>query len=250
MKKPALSDFNLTPELLKLNEKQHELYQKKLEEYIASKKEKSKTILICFILASLLALIMILTTESLFWEISFGLLSVMDVVTGFYYFQTKECSIWNVDMDIRMKINEEVIDQEIDKNVNKYETALKEYEEKKFCINEYSLVKTKMSVLETDIGIQWLVFSNKHLANPRSFPTLDLPDHSNLEFEDYYYQLIEKQSSKIPKPKKHLNITEDMFFYYPCSDLFLAVKGKREGDRVQCGFGTYEILEVRNLDME
>jgi len=74
-------------------------------------------------------------------------------------------------------------------------------------------------------------------------------DWTSAAFRTYYNNLMEKQKSIQPKPKKALNLDAELKFYYPCSDMFACMKGKNEGDKVTISIGAeYRILEVRNIE--
>ena len=158
----------------------------------------------------------------------------------------------NLSDEVKDKIKAETIDSNVDDAIEKYNKAVEDYEEKAYSINKYSLVKVEvLAPLETSLGERWIVFSNIHLSNSRSFPDIDVPNEFDAEFEAYYNQLTERQLNIVPKPKKHLNITGKMEFYYPCSDIFLAMQGKRAGEIAELWIGVrYKIITVINLDVE
>lgn len=120
-------------------------------------------------------------------------------------------------------------------------------------VNEKSLVKVEQFRQLSpnnlfSFGEIWVVFSNTYLENANSYPDINIEKWTNLEFRECYYNLIEMQKEILPKPKKHLNISEgDLDFYYPCSEIFTAMKGKVSGDIVKIrGGDIFKILEVVN----
>lgn len=171
-------------------------------------------------------------------------------VYGFIWIQTFSLGI-DISYEKRKELYDSVVDKDLEKRVSMYHDALYKYE-KSLIINKYSVVKAVLCLppdYEKGIRTLWIVFSNIHLANPRSFPDIDTPRHINDDFKRYYNYVIAKQSHIIPKPKKALNITGEFKFYYPCSDLFIALDGKKAGDEVFVnGVTKYKILEVINFD--
>lgn len=254
MRKPKLTDFDLTEELLIQNKKEHALYCEKLNEYLKSRKRTKRIVLIVSLLISGLVLIINIadgfTTDCAGYSV--GICFVWDLFYGLWLNQNPDETICDISATTCQKIANQTINPKIDDAVKKYTQAIKDYERKAHSINEHSLVKaTLLLPFDVDLGVRWIVFSNIYLANPRSFPTLEIPDYYDEDFENYYKALTKKQESIVPRPKKHLNITEKMEFYYPCSDLFLAMKNKQANDIIELPIGaSYKILQVINPDTE
>lgn len=255
MKKPELKDFGLTEELLKQNKSEHETYYERLESHLKYRESVRNKILVVSLVVSVILLIINIAKgfEKNFAGISLGICLFWDVVYGLTYFQSKGESKWDLSLELRNRIESEVINRQIDEAVKKYEEALREYEKKAFTINKYSLVKADLvTPMGTSVGIRWIVFSNIYLANSRSFPDIEIPYIMNKEFQDYYYKLTTKQKDITPIPKKHLNIQDKIEFYYPFSDMFFAMEGKKPRDTAELLMGSirYRILDVINPDFD
>ncbi len=115
------------------------------------------------------------------------------------------------------------------------------FENKSLSINEYSIVKAELlapSAIEkgsfSSLGDRWIVFSNIYLSNSRSFPNLDITIKDINDWEDKYFDLLERQKKITPKFKKDLDISEEdkVEFYYPYTNMYYSLKGKRKGDIV------------------
>ena len=254
MKKPRLEDYDLTEDLVALNKRQYDLYWKKIDECLAHRKYVRKVILIISLVVT--GFIFVINIADNFETdpagFTMGICFAWDVMYGLYFSKKSDESRFNLRDEVKDKIKAETIDSNVDDAIEKYNKAVEDYEEKAYFINKYSLVKVEvLAPLETSLGERWIVFSNIHLSNSRSFPDIDVPNEFDAEFEAYYNQLTERQLNIIPKPKKHLNITGKMEFYYPCSDIFLAMQGKRAGEIAELGIGVrYKIITVINLDVE
>ena len=254
MKKPRLEDYGLTEDLLSLNKKQYDLYWNKIDEFLAHRKYVRKVILIISLVVT--GFIFIINIADNFETdpagYTMGICFIWDIMYGLHFFQTSDESRFNLSNEIKDKIKAETIDSDVDDAIEKYNKAVEDYEEKAYSINKYSLVKVEiLAPFELSLGEHWIVFSNIHLSNSRSFPDIDVPSKFDAEFEAYYNQLTERQQNIVPKPKKYLNITEKMQFYYPCSDIFLAMQGKTAGETVELWTGVrYKIISVINPDVE
>ena len=254
MRKPTLEEFGLTEGSLKKYEQQEEEVERRLKGYLYEKEERRKKIGIASICVS--AFIILGSIVAKFDEVSQILLSIClfwDVTFGFVYFQSKGETTWSISWDTREKIKYSVIDKKFEQSIKDYDEAMRQYK-KASAINQDSLVKVAMLLPsigkeETVLAEQWIVFSNEYLANPRSFPDVSMYDWTSAAFRTYYNNLMEKQKSIQPKPKKALNLDAELKFYYPCSDMFACMRGKNEGDKVTISIGAeYRILEVRNIE--
>lgn len=254
MRKPLLSDFGLSEQLLKKHEEQEVEVERKLKGYLCEKKETRKKIGIASIVITIIALIIACALKfELAGQVIIGIPVFWDVIFGLYYFQTSDESTWDISYDKRQEIKYSVVDKRLETAIEKYEEAMRQYK-KESAINQDSLVKVAMLLPsigkeEPVLTEQWIVFSNEYLMNPRSFPDLSMYDWTSVAFRTYYNKLMEKQKSIHPKPKKALNLDAELKFYYPCSDMFACLKGKNEGDKVTTSMGVeYRILEVINIE--
>ncbi len=252
MRKPELEDYGLSKSLLHKYKQQEKLADEKLESYIQTIKDRCNTIgMISIIILFITFFIFAATGFSETGAVVFGIPAAWLGIYWVPWVQSRDYGWSDVSYEKRKELHDSVVDEKLEKAVRQYEKALLEYE-KSLKINEYSVVRASLCLPfgdEREITTQWIVFSNIHLANPRSFPDIRIPRYIDDDFKDYYDYLITKQSSITPKPKKALNITGELKFFYPCSDLFLAFKGKKPGDSVFVnGVTKYKILEVINFD--
>ncbi len=258
MKKPQLSDFGLTEKLVELNKQQHDEYWKRLEAYIEKRKFIIRTLFILSLVVTFIAFVIVACTgfEKNTTGYSMGICLLLDMILGLVWFQTHTDTTGDISIDRRIEIKKEVIDQKIDKAIESYKKAVSEYEEKVLSINEYSLVKAELlvpSFMEkgnfTSMGERWIVFTNIYLSNSRSFPDLQITIKEINNWEEKYYELIERQKSIEPKFKKKLGISPEdkVEFYYPYTSMYSAMQGKREGEMVTVnGCVPYRIIKVIN----
>ena len=254
MRKPTFEEFNLTEEMLMQNKKEYAQLESEIERSILRKKKIKKVTLVVSIAVTLMSGLIFCISNFKFAFAFYTFLSSIMWDMGFviYYFQTKNDTLsYSEEFDIKEKI----VNNEIDENVKKYNLAVQKYKDMLTGVNEHSIVKVKLfSSLDDAIqlGEFWLVFSNVHLANARSFPDISIPNKPNDEFEKYYYEVINHQrNNKIePKFKKKLGLEGKVKFYYPCSDLFMAMKDKKIGDIVYVQFGKYQIISIDNSYIE
>lgn len=254
MKKPLLSDFGLSEQLLKRYEEQEAEVERKLKGHLCERKETRKKIGIASIVITIIALIVACTLKfDLAGQVIIGIPVFWDVIFGLYYFQTSDDSTWDISYDKRQEIKYSVVDKRLEKAIEDYNEAMRQYK-KASAITQDSLVKVAMLLpsidkKETVLTEQWIAFSNIYLANPRSFPDISMYDCTSPAFRKYYNDLIEKQQDIKPRPKKALNLDVELKFYYPCSDMFACIRGKNEGDKITTSLGVeYRILEVRNIE--
>lgn len=253
MKKPELKDFELTEEMLIRNKKENADLDREIERIANERKKRRKIILYVLIAVSIVVLFICLFSSFESIAGAFLILCVFcDIGWGIYVFNTQGETVSNFDMHEWYELKQKIVNCEIEERIKTYDAALEEYNAKKSCINEQSLVKVKV-FLTDDIVISetWVVFSNVYLSNPQSYPNICVPDKYDEEFEKYYQNILQKQKKTMPKPKKRLGIEGKLAFYYPCSDLFMKLKDKRVGDKVTIGIGaTYQILNVYNPGYE
>lgn len=255
MKRPELSDYGLTEKMIEQNKREHELYDEKLRGYLENRKTNKKVIWIISLIISGIFLIINMANgfETDFAGGCFAMCLFWDVTYGIYYLQTHDETVWDISYDKRDMIEKETINKKIDNAIQKYTKDVEEYEKKAHSVNEYSLVRAELLThFGTSLGARWIVFSNIYLANPRSFPVLENPNIFDSDFRARYEQLTTRQRSITPKPKKCLNISDKMEFYYPCSELFGAMENKQSGDVVTLlyGYVVYKIIEVINPHYE
>ncbi len=254
MKKPLLSDFGLTEQILEKHEENKQEVKRREEHYLRYAKAIRKKILIISLVVTFIVFLIAGVLEfNTFSEVMLALCLFWDGVFGFYMFQTSDDSVGDILWSKRQEIRYKVIDKNIEQAIDDYNDALWKYK-KAAAINQHSLVRAELLLPpireeRMSMGERWIVFSNIYLSNPRSYPDIMISSLSDPSFKEYYYDLLEKQKKTPPKPKKALNIEGDFEFYYPCSDMFLALKGKNEGDIVNLSIGTsYKILEVINIE--
>lgn len=252
MRKPLLSDFGLSEQLLKRYEEQEAEVERKLKGHLCERKKTRKKIVIASIVLTIIAQIVACTLKfDIVVQVIIGILVFWGVIFGLYYFQTSDD--WDISYDKRQEIKYSVVDKRLEKAIEDYNEAMRQYK-KASAITQDSLVKVAMLLpsidkKETVLTEQWIAFSNIYLANPRSFPDISMYDWTSPAFRKYYNDLIEKQQDIKPRPKKALNIDGKLKFYYPCSDMFACMKGKNEGDKIAISIGVeYRILEVRNIE--
>ena len=255
MKRPELSDYGLTEKMIEQNKREHVLYDEKLRGYLENRKTNKKVICIISLIISGIFLIINMANgfETDFAGGCFAMCLFWDVTYGIYYLQTHDETVWDISYDKRDVIEKETINKKIDDAIQKYTKDVEEYEKKAHSVNEYSLVRAELlTPFGTSLGARWIVFSNIYLANPRSFPDLENPNIFDSDFRARYEQLTTRQRSITPKPKKCLNISDKMEFYYPCSELFSATENKQAGDVVTILYGSvvYKIIEVINPHYE
>lgn len=255
MKKPTLKDFGLTEELLQKYENQKKEVQHLLQNEIYKRNNRYKNVFIIFALISFLFLIIAIATD--FCEFSRIMLG-LSVLCAFWclaiWFPLRKDNIEDVDENKRREIERRIIDEDLDKAIFNYKIAMLEYGDM-LKVNEFSLVHVEYCRVVSQTNLlsmwdEWIVFSNMYLENADSYPDLKTEDMASIEFEEYYRQLIEKQKNTAPKPKKEFSfINGELLFYYPCSNLFAEMEGKKEGDYVKISpEEVYEILEVINCD--
>lgn len=261
MKKPELSNFNLTQEMIDLYQSQHESFRKNLDERLQSKKKLYIGIFIVSIIITILSAIIIFANgfdKDIFGYVV-GSFVVFDIVWGCICF--KDNDEWSLSSSECERIKSETIDQDLEKKVLNYEKALKIYD-KSITIRELSLVKAELLCPKIDIrngsingyhsiGMRWMVFSNKYLANPENYPELRVTMENQDYFDELYLSTIEKQKKTPPRLKCDIPVStsNQLEFYYPCSIVFSAMENKKPGDIVTTCLGVnYRILEVINFD--
>ncbi len=258
IQKPELEDFNLTKELLKINQEQHNEADKKIrncfKESTRNRNEKLKKI--GLISGGISVLLFFLALSTSFSEITMVFLTIClfwDLMYGLYAFQ-KSGENAAVNSEIIDRIKQETIDENLEKSIKDYNIAIKKYW-KATAINENSIVKAELVMPSINkeekyfaVGeVVWIVFSNKYLANPQSYPDIYIPREQDENFLTYYNTLIEKQKKIKPKLKKSLGLEGEVLFFYTCSDMFLKAKEKHKGDIIILFVGGYRILEVINF---
>lgn len=260
MKKPELHDFGLDEKSIAENKRQHDRSHQLLEEYVLKRKSIRKTILIisivavCIIIVSCLIIGFnntacgILLGLSLFWMVTYGVI----------YFQYSSETSWDISYDKKKEIEDSVVDKRLEQSIANYNRAIDKYEES-LKVNEHSVIEVEMLLPDFgldkkrhSLGITWMCFSNIHLANPQYYPNINA-NKKNIDYDDfesYYKSIIEMQKSFPPEPKKDTPIPHGakLEFYYPCSDAYLTLKGKKVGDIVELPYGVcgYKILQVFN----
>ncbi len=259
MRKPELQDFGLSETLVEKNKQQHQKCEEMLKVALESRKSTRKTILIVSLVITAIAFIIVAATgfETEATGIVMGICLFWDATYGIIYFQYSGETVWDLSYEKRKQIEAQVIDEKIENAIEKYNKAMAEYEKSRG-INEYSIVKAEMLIPPimdnkeyTSLGTGWMVFSNIHLRNPQSYPDLALNTNDFSSFESKYFALIERQKSAPPKAKKNSPIPQEekLEFYYPCSDMYMGLKEKKEGEIVELPIGMcYKILKVINLD--
>ena len=254
MRKPLLSDFGLTEQILEKHKANEKEVADREEHYLRwAKATRGKILIISLVVTFVVFIIAGVLEFNTFGCVMLSLSLFWDGVFGFYTYQTSDDTVIDISWSKRQELRYMVINRNVENAVADYNKALADYK-KATSINQYSLVRVELllppiSGDRMSIGEQWMVFSNVYLSNPRSYPDIALSNLKNPSFEAYYYDLLDKQKKTPPKPKKALNIEGDFRFYYPFSDMFLALKGKNEGDIVDLSVGTsYKILEVINME--
>jgi len=232
-------------------------YYQAVQNHLDNKKQSKTIILIASLVITFIAFVISAATgfDKNVTGYSMGICLLWDVTYGLYYFQTKDDSTWDVSFEKRKEIEKNIINADLQKKTDAYNAALRKYEDS-LKINKESVVQVELlapsiSGGRTVVSTIWMVFSNIHLANPRSYPDMEINFLDVQSFRAEYNALIERQKSVPPRPKKHLGIgeSEKFQFYYPCSDMFSAMTGKKPGDIVSLSIGVeYRILQVFNPD--
>lgn len=254
MRKPLLSDFGLTEQILEKHKANEKEVADREEHYLRwAKATRGKILIVSLVVTFVVFIIAGVLEFNTFGCVMLSLSLFWDGVFGFYTYQTSDDTVIDISWSKRQEIRYNVIDKNIEQAIDDYNDALWKYK-KATAINQHSLVRAELLLPpireeRMSMGERWIVFSNVYLSNPRSYPDIMISSLSDPSFKEYYYDLLEKQKKTPPKPKKALNIEGDFEFYYPCSDMYLALKGKNEGDIVNLSIGTsYKILEVINIE--
>ena len=254
MRKPLLSDFGLTEQILEKHKANEKEVADREEHYLRwAKATRGKILIVSLVVTFVVFIIAGVLEFNTFGCVMLSLSLFWDGVFGFYTYQTSDDTVIDISWSKRQELRYMVINRNVENAVADYNKALADYK-KATAINQHSLVRAELLLPpireeRMSMGERWIVFSNVYLSNPRSYPDIMISSLSDPSFKEYYYDLLEKQKKTPPKPKKALNIEGDFEFYYPCSDMYLALKGKNEGDIVNLSIGTsYRILEVINIE--
>ena len=273
VKKPCLEDFGLSERLIQKYNEQKQHYSIESQRVYNQQVVRRKVTFFLTLLLSLVFLIINISTE---FEVGFcvGMTSILFLwgsIYGLWLFQTSddfkyyETWIWKTDKG--KKMSTDLIDQSLESLVKKYEDALRNHEElkknqNKDFIYEYSLIKFAFcgpvgaNIRITKRDHQWMVFSNCYLSNAQFYPQLSEYDYlyHNEEFQENYNQIIEQQKMNPPILKDELNLSEPVHFYYPQSNMFACMEGKKAGDNVYLIEPymklRYKVIEVVNPTFE
>lgn len=129
MKKPELTDFNLTEEKLNLYERQRKSYYDRLEEHCAHISRIKRTIIWASLIITLLVLIINIAIgfEDLDGAgISLGICFFWDVTVVLYCFQSLDDS--DIGENKKSEIKAQTINFYLEKNVENYNQAVRDYE--------------------------------------------------------------------------------------------------------------------------
>lgn len=269
IKKPRPEDYGLSTESLQVyNSQKKNLFEKYCRCVLTR-----KVIIAISIILTLVFLIVNLSTgfniDAL--GVIFGIILSCDFIYGIILFQTWDhystVDQWTRCTELGSHFAKKLIDYDLSSAVTMYELALFAHKQRRNGQNtdsvyEFSLVKVAFCGLVgynkglTKQDSQYVVFSNEYLSNAQFYPRIEEYEYSHMdeEFKMKYDRLMEEQKDNPPILKKELRITKKVSFYYPCSDMFLAMKGKRSGDYVDLDESymtlRYKILEVINPTFE